>query len=51
MLVMITTNTHKYPYGTILSVVRDLKKQNCYVANVAETRSRIQINKTLVREI
>jgi hypothetical protein len=50
-LVMIITDTHRLPYGTILSVVREHKNHKGYIATPAESSSHVYVAKTIVKEV
>lgn len=48
---MVTTNTYRYPYGTIMSVVKEHKNKKGYYATVAETGHNLYVAKICVRKI
>lgn len=50
-LVMITVNNHKYPYGTILSVVKEYPNLKGYAATVAEKGNKVYVARDAVKEI
>ena len=50
-LIMINVTTHKYPYGTILSVIKEHKNQSGYIAEVAEKGNRVYVAKDVVKEL
>ena len=49
MLIMINVSTHKYPYGTILSVISEHKNKKGYVAAVAEAGNHVYVAKEIVK--
>jgi len=50
-LVMINVDTHKYPFGTILSVIREHSNKHGYIAEVAEKGNRIYVSRNTVKEL
>lgn len=50
-LIMITTTTHRLPYGTMLSVVSEHRNQKGWIATAGETGQQVYVAKEIVKEL